>query len=224
MYILKIGGSVIGDKSKAFDFREDVIREIGRQIREVGGKWVLIHGGGPFGHPMVKMVGARSSVALIMMELSLRIAKIFNEEGLDVVPLPSYVNYLEQVKELISRGWIPLLQGNVTPEGKIVSGDDIALLLSKSLRPEAVLFATDVDGVYASWPPKGEPLKEVVSCDFKAEGREGFDVTGGMQKKLETIAKIPKEVRVIIFNGLKKGSLIRALRGLEGTRIIPCGE
>ncbi len=221
---MKVGGSVLGDKSKAFDFREDVIREIGRQIREVRGKWVLVHGGGPFGHPMVKMVGVRSSVALVMMRISVRIAELLNEEGLDVVPLPSYVSYTEQVKELLSRGWIPLLQGNVTPDGKIISGDDIILTLTKVLKPKMVLFASDVDGIYAQWPPRGEPLKEVVSCKFKTEGRGGFDVTGGMQKKLEIISKMPRETKVVIFNGSRRGSLIRALKGLEGTRVIPCGE
>ncbi len=222
--ILKIGGSVIGDKNKAFDFREDVIREIARQIKEVGGQWVLIHGGGPFGHPLVKMLGVKPSIAVSMIELSVRIARIMNEEELNVVPLPSYGEYKESVRRLVEKGWIPLLQGNVTPDRTIISGDDIALELSKYLKPEYVLFATDVDGIYETWPPRGRPLKVVEACKFNASRSEGFDVTGGMQKKLETISLMPKDTKVIVFNGLKRGAIINALKGLEGTRVIPCGE
>lgn len=55
LVLLKLGGSVITDKNRPFIAREDVIRRLGREIREVlddqpGLQLIVGHGSGSFGH------------------------------------------------------------------------------------------------------------------------------------------------------------------------------
>ncbi|MHA2068304.1 MAG: amino acid kinase family protein, partial [Candidatus Thorarchaeota archaeon] len=56
--ILKLGGSLLTDKTTPFTIREDVLRSAAQEIKECldGGliqSLVLIHGVGSYGHPLV---------------------------------------------------------------------------------------------------------------------------------------------------------------------------
>ncbi|MEM1657451.1 MAG: isopentenyl phosphate kinase [Candidatus Jordarchaeales archaeon] len=59
--ILKIGGSVVTDKSKPFSVRMKVVRQISEEIaaatRSGCKSLIIVHGGGSFGHPMAKEYG-----------------------------------------------------------------------------------------------------------------------------------------------------------------------
>jgi len=52
LILIKLGGSLITDKAKAFTAREKVIRRLGEEIRKAVGKTKIIigHGSGSFGH------------------------------------------------------------------------------------------------------------------------------------------------------------------------------
>lgn len=54
--ILKLGGSVITDKSKPLTARRSEIRRLGREIMasKYNGKLIITHGSGSFGHPVAK--------------------------------------------------------------------------------------------------------------------------------------------------------------------------
>ena len=54
MYILKIGGSVITDKSKKFILRNEILDELSKQIKKVNKKCIIVHGAGSFGHILAK--------------------------------------------------------------------------------------------------------------------------------------------------------------------------
>ncbi|MHA1272263.1 MAG: type 2 isopentenyl-diphosphate Delta-isomerase [Promethearchaeota archaeon] len=55
--ILKLGGSLITDKSSQFSVREDIIKKASKQILDYINKKkkiIIVHGGGSFGHPLAK--------------------------------------------------------------------------------------------------------------------------------------------------------------------------
>ena len=54
MIIIKLGGSVVTDKSKPMTARHDVIDRLSKEIASVPGSKVIIHGGGSFGHIKAK--------------------------------------------------------------------------------------------------------------------------------------------------------------------------
>jgi len=180
--IIKLGGSVITDKSKPFSIRRDVLASIATDLstylREAGNDAyiALIHGGGSFGHPLVKE--CLESEGVISRECFTRVAHymtVLNTEvvrtlvlgGVPAVSTPTRAVCvalkddladcdLSVVKELVHAGVIPVMFGDVTPvKGggfKVVSGDVLAWLLAKELGADTVIFLTDVDGIFTADP------------------------------------------------------------------------
>ena len=67
LVLLKLGGSVITDKSQPFTVREDVIRRLGREIRQALDdhpdlQLILGHGSGSFGHVVARKHKTREGV------------------------------------------------------------------------------------------------------------------------------------------------------------------
>jgi isopentenyl phosphate kinase len=67
LVLLKLGGSVITDKSQPFAVREDVIRRLGREIRQALDdhpdlQLILGHGSGSFGHVVARKHKTREGV------------------------------------------------------------------------------------------------------------------------------------------------------------------
>lgn len=175
--IIKLGGSVITDKSKQYFVREDVIANIAEELRpviEAGEKVALIHGGGSFGHVEAKRAIERygkldersfAKISYAMMKLNGIITEIFFSKGIEVVSFPphAFCHYLcdtgefdcsyDLIKRSVDYGVLPLTFGDIVLTkpycgAKIISGDDIAIDLAKLLKAEKIIFLTDVDGLY----------------------------------------------------------------------------
>ena len=237
LVILKLGGSVISDKRVPYSLNVRYLRELGGVLRDALGKGigiVLIHGGGSFGHPKVKELmengkdlrGHGWEVVNVMGSMTLKVVEALGEPFAAYSTTSLWVNdgiVIEPIVDALESGWVPVLQGNVVPQGRVVSGDEIVVELVRKLRAERALLATDVPGIYPSWPPRGEPLKAVRACEVEAGGSEGIDVTGGMRKKLEELNKVPKGVEVRVFDGKETENVRKALRGEPlGTLVLPC--
>lgn len=121
----------------------------------------------------------------------------------------------------IDRGLVPVSFGDVVPDeswgASILSADTIAERLVAPLRPERVVFVSDVPGILEG-PPKGrravvpELSEEVVAALRPARG--AADVTGGIRGKAETMLRISRAgVDAALISGLSDGGLSRALRG-----------
>ncbi len=236
LVILKLGGSVISDKNVPYSLKLEYVEELGKVLREFvaeGNSLVVVHGGGSFGHPKVKEIVESGSdlrergweVVNLMLRMSLEISKKLGE-GFVVHSSTSLWSsegpFVKTLLESLEMGWIPVLQGNVVYPGRVLSGDEIAVALAKELNADEVLFATDVDGVYDSWPG-GKPLKSVKACEVEARGSDSIDVTGGMKRKLEAINELPRGICARIFNGSKLENVAKALRGEDvGTLVCPC--
>ncbi|MBE8539989.1 isopentenyl phosphate kinase [Geoglobus acetivorans] len=231
MKILKIGGSLITDKSEgAFEIaKTDIMDMVSRQIR---GEVILVHGAGSFGHPHVKKFGLSPEGVSRTHSACLRLNSIFCnsliEHGLNPIPLHPMEFFnnpdFEFIKELVSMGFIPVLHGDVVLEGgkfRVMSGDEIVRVLAEELGPEAVGFASDLPVIV-----DGKPVEEINSNNFteilKRIGDAGNkeDVTGGMKGKLEEAIRIARICDVFIFNGLENGAVEKFLEGRHvGTRL-----
>lgn len=234
MIIIKIGGSVLSDKKRKFHFRETVVKSIAYEISRFfpEEKFIVVHGGGSFGHPLAKEFAIREGLRdyssrhgfvlthLAMLELTKKVAQSFLDNMLPAFPISSssifitengriVKGYMDVVKEALSREFIPLLFGDVSfDEAKgieIVSGDEIVLHLAKEFKPEKVIFLMDVDGVYDKFPGGRliEFMKAKEISELTLEGSSGIDVTGGIRKKLEVAGEIVKYSKEVWFvNGL----------------------
>ncbi len=139
--ILKLGGSLLTDKSKVNKLREAILREVAVEIKDcidlgLIKSLVIIHGVGSFGHPLVLKYnlhkGFRSKDQLISMsktqqivnELRKTIAITFTEEGVpinlmhassmvvgDRMVITDYA--FESLKGFLSLSMVPLIGGDM---------------------------------------------------------------------------------------------------------------
>ncbi|MBS7247562.1 MAG: isopentenyl phosphate kinase [Candidatus Jordarchaeales archaeon] len=137
--ILKIGGSVVTDKSKPFSARKRIVKrisgEVATAIRSGCPPLVIVHGGGSFGHPIAQKHGIhkgfREKTQLIgfvetvqvMRRLSDIIAESLQASGVPALPLqPSAITlqkggriatmFSRSVEEALKMGLIPVLWGD----------------------------------------------------------------------------------------------------------------
>lgn len=128
---------------------------------------------------------------------------------------------LSPIPAALDQGLLPVSFGDVVPDtawgSSILSADTIALELARVLRPQVVLFVSDVNGIY---PPgstgRRSPIKEVdASVVARLAPRAGVaDVTGGIRGKAEAMRAIAAlGVDAGLISGLSDGAISRALRG-----------
>ncbi|MFQ6127458.1 MAG: isopentenyl phosphate kinase [Thermoplasmata archaeon] len=197
MMIVKLGGSLITDKSRLRTFRGDRMKVLAQEIRMAGAEMVLVHGAGSFGHILAKehklkdgylnekQIAGISQVQRDVKSLNLMVIDALIKEGLKPVSLPpsSIVRLsddaletidIQPFRKYIDLGLMPVTFGDVVLDMKkrfaICSGDDLMLWLSREFKPERAAFATDTEGVYQNYPPsEGENIMGKLDWDtFKA--------------------------------------------------------
>ncbi len=249
MIIVKLGGSVISDKNKPFSFNEGVVKQIAEEIAAFypEKRFLLVHGGGSFGHPLAKEyrireglkkenMGGVSKTHQAMLELNKKIIEIFLNTGLPAFSIsPSSIfiikngqiidGWTKVIEEFIARDFIPVLFGDVViakDKGiDILSGDQIISYLAQKFVPEKVIFLMDVDGIYDKDPKVHKDARLIEEINEKISLRRevaGIDVTGGVRNKIDEALKI--SCPVYFINGMVRGNLTKAIKGERvGTRI-----
>lgn len=257
--VLKLGGSLITKKDvknfpleieeikqRADEYiRLNEIKRIGKEIKEAMNEkpiqLILINGAGPFGHFLVKRNrpddDVRASVKLLNEKLVSELRKI----GIDVVPIPPSescefadgkfnVSYLWEVgKALLEEDKTLLTYGDMLKDGKVISGDDLIVLLAELWHADKIITATDVDGVFTKDPKIYKDAKFIrllgSENDVKVEYTiDSIDVTGGMASKVKKLRHATANgINCRIINGLEEGNIKAALLGDEsiGTLILP---
>ncbi|MDD1740601.1 MAG: isopentenyl phosphate kinase family protein [Methanothrix sp.] len=244
--ILKIGGSILTDKSRELAARPEEIARVAAEIAIRPEDLVLVHGAGSFGHIPAKKYGLPqefSPEGLRMTHLSVArlcemVVEALGQAGVDCLPvhplsaamlcqgrIESF--FLGPVREMIKNGIMPVLHGDVAMDASrgaaIVSGDQLVAYLAGELEADTVAVGSNVDGILVS----GRPLTFMSRNDlsqFESDigASAGVDVTGGMRGKLEELLELAdRGTESVIFNAGKKGNITRALKGESvGTRIV----
>ncbi|WP_456474015.1 isopentenyl phosphate kinase [Candidatus Pyrohabitans sp.] len=246
MIILKLGGSLLTDKRKKFSFRSEVARRVAQEIEESRAKLVIVHGGGSFGHPLAVEYGltegikgeeAVRGVALTrqaMVRFNLLMVEALIEAGVNAVGIQTsaiaecsdarvkHLN-LRPVKRFLELGLTPVLYGDVVLDEVrgvcILSGDQLVVKLAQELKPERIVLASDVDGIFDRSPsqPGARLIPEVNPENFAAvlnAVASGRDATGGMRGKLIELIDLARlGYESVIINALAAGRLKKALLG-----------
>ena len=260
-FIVKLGGSIITDKAGGRAvLRVARIKEMAREIamaraRGRAPRLIILHGAGSFGHPIVHryglldrplsrdiLMGVGYTVSA-MRELGTRLATLFLDAGIPVVPLQTssfarvrkgrlHFTDLSVIETVLKNGGVPLLGGDIVFSDKgrtvIASADGLAVALAKKFKNTQLFFATDTDGVYATFPPsKGElPLRRLDRAAVKKllktqrSKNTPTDTTGAMPGKLRALLDA-RGTTAQIFNGNTRGALAAVLSGEKrGTQVI----
>ncbi|KAM0987139.1 hypothetical protein ACFX19_011452 [Malus domestica] len=222
--------------------------------------FIVVHGAGSFGHfqasksgvhkgglyqPLVKagFVATRISVT----KLNLEIVRALAREGIPSIGMSPFScgwstrerniasADLSAVSKAIESGLVPVLHGDAVLDElldcTILSGDVIISHLAAHLKPDFVVFLTDVFGVYDRPPsePNAVLLREIavakdgswsiVSPTLENMNKQveteaaAHDTTGGMLTKISEAAAIAK-LGIDVY--IVKAATTHALRALNG--------
>ena len=236
--VLKIGGSIITDKTQSSSPRMDEIQRIADEIVPFAEDLVLVHGAGSFGHIPAKNYGLPESFSpeglrvthKSVVELNALVVDALARAGAAPVPVHPFsctlllagridCFALEPLREMIRRGLLPVLHGDVAMDAAkgagIVSGDQLVPYLARALHTDVAAVGTDVDGVLFAGRPLAEITRDSLPLiESGLGGSEGVDVTGGMKGKLLEMLDLADEgISSVIFNAAKKGNIAKVLSG-----------
>jgi isopentenyl phosphate kinase len=180
MILVKLGGSVVTDKSQLRTFRKASCDALARELAHaVGEGLIVVHGAGSFGHIVVKehelhkgikRKSQLSQVAVVqrdVRELNLKVLESLIDGGIPAASVPPASSSTFDNGEVISfsdgpfanllaLGLTPVTFGDIVPDKSmgvsICSGDLMMLELAKRFEPGLVVFCADVDGIYDKDP------------------------------------------------------------------------
>jgi isopentenyl phosphate kinase len=243
--ILKIGGSVLTDKSRPSYARIDEIKRISSEISSVSSDLILVHGAGSFGHVQAKEYGLPQKfnpkglwkTHESVVKLNNMIVEALSIAGANPMPVHPFSCITlkdgriddfccSSISEMVKRNLLPVLHGDVamdiTRGSGIVSGDQLVSYLSRALKADLVAIGTDVDGVLFNRKVLPTITRDEISrIEVSLSGSSHADVTGGMKGKLlELIELAEGGIDSIIFNALIDGQTQKALKGYSiGTKV-----
>jgi len=186
MYIVKLGGSIITDKSRKKRFRKAITLQLAKEISSSGQQVVLVHGAGSFGHIEAHRYGLHNGysdpsqlmgfakVQRDVRELNMKVLNTLLQADLCPVSISTSgvivnhdgnIRYIDTdiFREYLDMALMPVAFGDVVRDTQrrfsICSGDQIMLELARTLKPKKAIFVTDVDGLYTSNPASDSKAK-----------------------------------------------------------------
>jgi isopentenyl phosphate kinase len=247
--LIKLGGSVITDKTSYKQFRKDVVSRLCREIKDSGKDVIIVHGAGSFGHVLAKefelqkghirddQVDAFAKVSRDVRELNGLIISELIEAGIPAASIPTGSCFVmdngrllidpDVLRRYVGLGLVPVMFGDVVMDLKkgfgICSGDEIMRCLSDIFSPEAVIFVSDIDGLYDRDPKVSKDAKLITDVDERTlnsipKEMTVDDVTGGVHAKMSTMLEMCSDGRdCILVNGTVDGRLRSLLEGQNVT-------
>lgn len=206
--LLKLGGSVITDKTRPFTARDDEIQRLAREIQNTLPRrksgLVIVHGGGSFPHTPAaeyrvhegaKKGGFRGFVVVQQAATALNriVVDEFVKAGLNawgVQPSAGAIARRSRIirwdvgvfRRALENGVLPITYGDVVfdlAQGcSIASGEEIIRYLSTKLPVDRVILGSDVNGLFLQ-DPKQNPLAERVSQVTQRNFREVMNYARG---------------------------------------------
>ena len=176
--LIKLGGSVITDKRRAFKANDRAMHRIAEELAIRKERLILLNGAGSFGHIPVKRYGLddgfserkRDNFAktkLQLLRLQEILVSILCGHGLPAVPfIPSSFMMarsgrlcrveIDPLREFLDLGLVPLFGGDLVPDldqgWRVISADQMASWIAPRIGASMIIYGTDVDGLYSSDP------------------------------------------------------------------------
>jgi len=189
MFLVKLGGSVITDKTQYKRFNEKVVSRLCREIKESGQSVLLVHGAGSFGHVLAHdhrlaegqagggTAEAIAKVSLDVRELNAMVLAEMIEAGIPAISIPPSACFVmsngrlsgadfSMMRGFLELGLVPVTFGDVALDSHkgfgICSGDQLMEVLAEEFQPRRVIFVSDIDGLYDR-DPKTHPQAHMLT-------------------------------------------------------------
>lgn len=191
--LIKLGGSIITDKSTPGVFRLANVQEIAAILAEYRESHpeadiILVHGAGSFAHPFAKQyqldgqwredtAWGLSRTELAVRKLNVMITEVMQEVNVPLFGISAssmatlqgndFMVNTALVKSILDKHLIPTLYGDVGIGGKkkyrVISGDVLIRDLANKLPNVSVITVGDTSGVYDD---QGQTIPEITSANF----------------------------------------------------------
>jgi len=196
--IIKIGGSVITNKKSGKPrINSRNLQTIARQLEDFRGPYILIHGAGSYGHPLVKKTGIDKGVAnpvqLVAMAQTQRLQNLLDsivcdaliKRGIPAFPCQASAQAImesgrlvkmdtDAIEGMVKMGLVPVCYGVPAFDKNlgctILSGDQIAPYLAKKLGAKRIIEAGDVEGIFTVNPKKDKQavlISDINAANYK---------------------------------------------------------
>ena len=192
MILIKLGGSVITDKTEYKKFNRKCVSRLCREIKDSEKNVIVVHGGGSFGHVLAKefelhkgrirddQTDAVTRVSRDMRELNGMVVSEMIDAGISSVSIPTgscflmddgelLMNDTEILQRYVDLGVVPVMFGDAVLDRKrgfgICSGDTVMKHLADIFSPEMVVFVSDIDGLYDRDPKVSKNTKMIADVD-----------------------------------------------------------
>ena len=163
MFIVKLGGSVITDKTKKYFFKPETMDRLALEIKKADSEIIIVHGAGSFGHILAeeyqlndgfnndRQIQGFSLTHAKVQELNNLVLKSLHLQNIPAVSIPPHailklnerklsVISLNIFKEYLEKGFTPVTFGDVALDKKlgfsICSGDLLVQALVEYYKPE----------------------------------------------------------------------------------------
>jgi isopentenyl phosphate kinase len=194
MIIVKLGGSIITDKTKECTFKTDIMDSLAESIKKADQQLILVHGAGSFGHILAKeydlnqgykrfeQVKGFSLTHEKVQALNSLVLKSLQKYDIPAVSISPHSSVklndhkLEKIdykifEEYLQKQFTPVTFGDVVLDKKlgfsICSGDLLIEALANHFKPEKIVFAIDEDGLYTSNPKYDKKAKLIKKTTLK---------------------------------------------------------
>ncbi|HEY8512120.1 MAG TPA: isopentenyl phosphate kinase [Cyclobacteriaceae bacterium] len=245
--LIKIGGSVITRQGKD-PINLTAIKRLARQLRSHKERIILVHGTGHIGKPPALKYGYTETQILSSTEsltalqirnsiqkLTMCVSNTLINFGIPAIAIDNthFFGYFAKtrsedrvadlIKSFTENKIVPVFGGNFLPlqNGgyRVLSSDEVTFAIARLVRPERVIFLSNVDGVLDA---NNQPVPVFKKDMLKMIQDNENDVSGGMKTKVKTALKLKDYCAACyILNGTRKDILRQALQGVcdSGTRI-----
>jgi len=194
MFIIKIGGSIITDKSIKDSFKKTVVDRLSAEIKKADEEIIIVHGAGSYGHIPAKKYnlnqGYKNNEQTLgfalthanVQKLNTMVLNSLHENNIPAVSIPPHaimelddheptdMNY-DIFRDLLKQGFTPVTFGDVILDKKlgfsICSGDLLMQLLAEQFEPEKAIFVIDEDGLYTSNPKTDENAEFIETINLE---------------------------------------------------------
>jgi isopentenyl phosphate kinase len=179
MIIIKLGGSVITDKTKECTFKIETMDKLAENIKKANKQIIIVHGAGSFGHILAKEYELNQGYKRLeqikgfslthekVQALNSLVLQSLQKNDIHAVSIPPHssiilnnheikkINY-KIFEEYLKKKFTPVTFGDVVLDKtlgfSICSGDLLMETLSKYFKPEKVVFVIDEDGIFTANP------------------------------------------------------------------------
>ncbi len=179
MNIIKLGGSVLTDKTQIATFKTEVMDNLSKHLSTFSEQMILIHGAGSFGHITAEQYNLQSGFQdhsqlqgfsvthALVQQLNNHVLESLHKANIPAVSLPPHailslnnheMDHLDYplFESYLQSNFVPVSFGDVALDKtlgfSICSGDLLIWHLCKHFKAEKIIFAVDIDGLYTANP------------------------------------------------------------------------